>query len=128
MIYVPFDCKVVGEKALELVAQYESQANDPRHKVLVGFCLGDLCPSIYMRRSADNASKPDVSLKTHLLKIDWIKVDGVQVYKATAEDNDAEPLEEGAAANDNAVDGMLTPLMATPSYCVESNLKALLSG
>jgi hypothetical protein len=73
--YTKFDCRVSGGEAEKLIRRCMDAVAEEK-KVLVGFNLGDLYPDLYTK--ADGS--PAVSLKARLLRIDWIKVDGQNVY------------------------------------------------
>jgi hypothetical protein len=49
---------------------------DDNNKVLVGFKLGDLYVDTFTYQSGDKAGEIGVSLKSRLLRIDWVKVNG----------------------------------------------------
>jgi len=78
--YRRFDVRVSGSKAQHLVRRCTQAVNDKR-KVLIGFRLGDLYADTFVYEKGPNAGTHGVSLKARLF-ISWIKVDGVQVYKA----------------------------------------------
>jgi hypothetical protein len=80
--YTKFDCKVAGGEAEKLIRRCMDAVAEDK-KVLVGFNLGDLYPDLYNK--ADGT--PAVSLKARLLRIDFIKVDGQNVYTAPRKDD-----------------------------------------
>lgn len=73
--YTRFDCKVVGSDARKIVAALKPDI-DARKSVLVGFKLGDLYPDLFEYQGGEKKGQTGVSLKTRLLKIEWVKVDG----------------------------------------------------
>lgn len=96
IVYLPLDLIVAGEKAREAVRAVMDDANDPDVKVLVSFRAGDH----YIRtfeRTGNRAGETGAVLKGRLLKLFWIKVDGLDVYRDESEErNDAD------AGNDHA--------------------------
>ncbi|MCL1861901.1 MAG: STY4534 family ICE replication protein [Proteobacteria bacterium] len=106
--YVPFDCRVSGEKAQELVRSYFDVINakgdngKPKNKVLVGFRVGDLWTDIFTYEKGEKAGKQGVSLKVRLLYIGWIKVNGQVVYKAEPKPKPENEQTTGATPTDNA--------------------------
>jgi hypothetical protein len=79
--YVRFDARVSGKEAQKLVRHHAADV-EAKKKVLIGFRLGDLWTDIYTPAQGNNAGKPTVALKARLLFINWVKVDGKQVYTA----------------------------------------------
>jgi hypothetical protein len=88
--YVRFDARVSGTEAQHLVRRC-TQAVEAEKKVMIGFRLGDLWTDIFTYTKGKNVGKPGVSLKTRLLFISWIKVDGQLVYKAEPKPTDTDP-------------------------------------
>lgn len=86
--YRHFDCRVSGAEAEKLVRRC-MDAVDAEKKVLIGFNIGDIYPDLY-----EFNGETKVMLKGRLLRIDWIKVDGQNVY--TAPKRDAEDVAEAA--------------------------------
>lgn len=80
--YVNFDLIVKGHEAQEVVRRFQDQANDRNIKVLIGFKMGDLSPQVFTYEHGKKQGQQGVSLKGRLLAIDWVKVDGKQVWKA----------------------------------------------
>lgn len=74
--YRYFDCRVSGAEAEKLVRRYQ-QAVEADSKVLIGFNIGDLYPDMY-----ESNGETKVMLKGRLLRIDWVKVNGQNVYTA----------------------------------------------
>jgi hypothetical protein len=79
--YVRFDIRVSGSEAQQLVRRC-IQAVEDEKKVMIGFRLGDLWADTFTYSKGKRAGEQGVSLKARLLFINWIKVDGQQVYKA----------------------------------------------
>lgn len=74
--YRPFDCRVSGAEAEKLVRRCQ-EAVEAERKVLIGFNIGDIYPDMY-----ESQGETRVMMKGRLLRIDWIKVDGQNVYSA----------------------------------------------
>ena len=74
--YRPFDCRVSGAEAEKLVRRC-MEAVEAERKVLIGFNIGDIYPDLYAV-----GGETKVMMKGRLLRIDWIKVDGQNVYTA----------------------------------------------
>lgn len=70
-----FDCKVVGQEAQSLVRRLMPKLAVGK-TVLIGFKLGDLQPETFVYPSGARQGETGVSLRTALLKIAWVKVDG----------------------------------------------------
>ncbi len=81
-----FDCRVSGHSAQVCVDQLMLLINEPNAKVLVAFKLGDLYAETFVYESGKKAGETGISLKARLLKLDWIKVNGVP-FVLPAEDN-----------------------------------------
>lgn len=76
-----FDCKVSGQEAEKLIKRcVEAQAAEK--KIIIGFKLGDLSPETFEYKTGTKKGEIGISLKTRLLYISWIKVDGALVYQA----------------------------------------------
>ena len=82
--YVPFDAHVFSKETQELLRLLQ-KAVDAKKKVLIGFELGGLSASIYTPTQGKNAGKPAVALKSELVRLRWVKVDGELVYPAKPE-------------------------------------------
>ena len=70
-----FDCVVSGEEAKDLVRQL-MPAVKADLKVLVGFHLSDLQAEIFTFKQGERVGTTGVSLKSRLLRFQWIKVAG----------------------------------------------------
>ena len=70
-----FDCVVVGEEAKDLVRQL-IPAVEADLKVLVGFHLSDLHVETFTFKQGERAGTTGISLKSRLLRFQWIKVEG----------------------------------------------------
>ena len=79
--YVRFDATVAGKKTTHLTSLCQ-KAVDEDQKVLLGFTLSNLTSDIFTLNKGDHAGEQRVSLKARLIKVDWIKIGQVMVYKA----------------------------------------------
>jgi len=100
--YTRFDCRVSGSEAQAVVRQLQP-AIDAEKKVLVGFKIGDLYAETFTYDKGQKAGQTGVSLKAHLLLIQWAKVDGETVYQAPRNESSeataaSEPADLQAAA------------------------------
>ena len=77
--YVHFECRVSGKQAQEVVSRLQP-AVEGNAKVLIGFTLSDLQPETYRRKRGERAGTTGVSIRTRLLRIAWVKVDGQPFY------------------------------------------------
>lgn len=84
--YTYFDMKVVGEEAIQVIADLEAAANS-QSKVLVAFKVADIYIHSYERRKRDqNGRQIDqmesaTLIKGRLIQITMAKVDGELVYE-----------------------------------------------
>lgn len=79
-----FDCTIPGAEALRVVCELLRPAIEADKHVTIGFKLGDPRPELFTYKKGPKAGQQGVSLKARLLFIAWAKVDGVDVYKAPA--------------------------------------------
>lgn len=93
--YTRFDCRVSGTEAQNVIRQNLNAINDPDKKVLIGAKIGDLYSETFVYEKGEKQGQTGVSLKAHLLRISWMKIDGKVVY--TAPSNDAESASSPAA-------------------------------
>ncbi len=69
-----FDANVVGKEAIHVLDQFKEAITDPDDKVLAGFRLGGLYPSIFVYQNGEREGQQGISLKTRLLRVDWVKI------------------------------------------------------
>jgi hypothetical protein len=96
--YVRFDTRVSGSDAQHLVRRC-IQAVEAEKKVMIAFRLGDLWADTFTYSKGKRAGEQGVSLKARLLFINWIKVDGEQVYKAEPRTTASAPEETNSPAS-----------------------------
>ncbi|MGQ0701400.1 MAG: STY4534 family ICE replication protein [Panacagrimonas sp.] len=82
--YTRFDCRVSGEEVLKVINQLRADI-EAKKKVLVGFKVGDLYAETFVYEKGDKAGQTGISLKAHLLRLTFAKVDGVMVYQPPRE-------------------------------------------
>jgi hypothetical protein len=90
--YVRFDTIVSGSDAQHLVHRCADAVNAEK-KVLIGFRLGDPWIDTFTHTKGKHAGEKGVSFKARLLFVNWIKVDGEQVYKAEPKPDEADEVE-----------------------------------
>lgn len=99
--YRYFDTVVTTEDAQHLVRRYKQAVEDDR-KVQVAFRLSDMKADLYVRTKGDKAGQPAASLKSNLIHISKIKIDGQQVYPDPATNA---PPPEAPEATASGIDG-----------------------
>lgn len=82
----PVDCKVVGNKAKELIAAHMDAINTRDSKVFVSFRAGDLYVDTFVYERGDKAGQTGFMVKGRLLYIGHLKINGEVVYQADDED------------------------------------------
>lgn len=82
--YTRFDCRVSGEEAISIVHRLKADI-EAKKKVLVGFKIGDLYAETFTYEKGEKAGQTGISLKAHLLRLMFAKVDGVTVYQPPRE-------------------------------------------
>lgn len=80
-----FDCRVSVQEAQALVQAYLQEIRDGK-AVLVAFNIGDIYPELFVYEKGPKQGQTGVSLKGRLLRLDWIKIDGAEVYRAPPKD------------------------------------------
>lgn len=81
--YVPFDVKAASEQALEVLKQFETQANDRDAKVLVRFKIGDQYIDTYQITKGQRTGETGFVLKGRLLFVShvWVKTNEADGYR-----------------------------------------------
>ena len=77
--YTYFECRVSGKQARQLVRSLQP-AIEGELKVLAGFKLSDLYAQPFTYKNGDKAGETGVRLKARLLRLMWVKVDGVPFF------------------------------------------------
>lgn len=93
-----FDAKVVGAQALHMVKSFEEHINGKPYlaadgttvepKVLAGFKLGDLTPETFTFKAGKRSGETGIALKTRLLRITWVRINGELVYAAPTDESE----------------------------------------
>lgn len=115
--YRYFDTTVADDSVQHQV-QRCIQAVEAKKKVLLAFTLNDMKAEAYVRSKGEHAGEVGGSLKSKLIRIGLIKVDGVQVYplESTAPaDEDAPASDEAVHDEDNNVSPQSTATIPAPA-------------
>jgi hypothetical protein len=76
-----FDAKVVGGHTTALLTQYQSVINDRSRQVFAAVRLSDLYVKPFVRQRGERKGESGYALKTRLLAIQSLAIDGVVVYR-----------------------------------------------
>ena len=76
-----FDAKVVGGHTRALLTQYQSVINDRSRQVFAAVRLSDLYVKPFVRQKGERKGESGYALKTRLLAIECLAIDGVVVYR-----------------------------------------------
>ena len=79
--YTRFDVTVAGKEATSLINRWMKSCEADK-KVMIGFVLSGIKSEIFTLTKGEHAGENRVSLKTRLIRVDWIKIDGEIVHKA----------------------------------------------
>ncbi|QDX30986.1 STY4534 family ICE replication protein [Dickeya poaceiphila] len=79
--YTRIDVTVAGKDTVELVNRCQ-KAVDEEQQVLIGFVLSGLSTEMFTLKSGEHAGEDRISLRSRLIKIDFIKIGKETVYKA----------------------------------------------
>lgn len=93
-----FDLTVCGDEVTRLILDQAASVRAKR-KVNVSVLLEDLEPSYYVPTTGANAGKPMPLIKSNLIEVSTIKVDGEEVFRAKPTDD---PAREDAPAAESA--------------------------
>lgn len=107
-----FDAKVVGEQARALLVLHQSAINDRSRKVFAAVRLSDLYVKSFVRERGERQGEAGFSLKTRLLGIESIAIDGIVVYRR-ADDPTEDRRRNSRAARTQTPNG--TPPAAIPA-------------
>ena len=81
----PIEVTAVGEPAQTLIRECE-QAVAGGHNVQIGFHLDDIWTKIFTPRMGEHAGKPVAPLKSRLVAVIWVRIDGLLTYTAECTD------------------------------------------
>lgn len=87
--YTHFDSEVLGDEARAILRRVMPQV-EAKRKVLIGFKAEGLAAETFEYKKGPKAGQTGVSLKTGLVGIAWVKVDGQTVYQAPRADESGE--------------------------------------
>ena len=76
-----FDAKIVGDRTKALVEQFRNVINDRTRQVFVSVRLSDLYVKPFVRQKGERKGESGYSLKTRLLVVESLAVDGVFAYR-----------------------------------------------
>ena len=77
--YTRFDCRVSGKQAQAVLEQIRPMIEDKQNKVLVSFKIGDLYAETFVYKTGNKAGETGISLKSRLLRIDWVSINGKEI-------------------------------------------------
>ncbi|EAO5493979.1 hypothetical protein DPY64_10665 [Salmonella enterica subsp. enterica serovar Newport] len=84
--YIRFDVTVAGKDATSLINRCQKSCDEDK-KVMIGFVLSGIKSDIFTLAKGEHAGEHRVSLKTRLIRVDWVKIDGNIVHKAEKPDS-----------------------------------------
>ena len=76
-----FDAKIVGDRTKALIEQFRNAINDRTRQVFVSVRLSDIYVKPFVRQKGDRKGESGYSLKTRLLVVESLAVDGVFAYR-----------------------------------------------
>ncbi|HFD13299.1 MAG TPA: DUF3577 domain-containing protein [Crenotrichaceae bacterium] len=79
--YTYFECIAAGEKVVRLLSQIKSNS-EAKQRILTGFVLGGLRAKPFVFESGKHKGQAGAQLNANLIHIKWIKIGGVDIYKA----------------------------------------------
>jgi len=86
-IYHRCSCYVVGEEAQKRLWELDQDLEEER-QILMGVLMRGLKPQIFEYDQGKRKGDLAVSFQSSLMYIDWIRVDGEQIYKVQPEDRE----------------------------------------
>lgn len=117
-----FDAKVVGEQARALLVLHQSVINDRSRKVFAAVRLSDLYVKSFVRERGEHQGETGFSLKTRLLGIESIAIDGVVVYRR-ADDPTEELRQASRRTRKQGSDDGAAPAMPTAASALPANVR-----
>ncbi|MGH8656604.1 MAG: DUF3577 domain-containing protein [Gammaproteobacteria bacterium] len=93
--YTRFDARVSGREASRIIQELIPDI-EAEKRVLVGFKLGDLYAQTFTCQNGDKKGQVGVSLKTRLLRLDWVKVEGEYVIRPRSQEEVQQPAKAAA--------------------------------
>ncbi|EGO7326723.1 DUF3577 domain-containing protein [Salmonella enterica] len=95
--YTRFDVTVAGKDATSLINRCQKSCDEDK-KVMIGFVLSGIKTDIFTLTKGEHAGENRVCLKTRLIRVDWIKIDGKIVHKAEKPDSTSTPPAQNQSA------------------------------
>jgi hypothetical protein len=83
-----FDTIVLGNVGRRLIKQCQP-ALDHGQEVVLHFCMRDVEPHTFLYTKGENRGKTGACLKSFLIRVYWIMVDGEYVYEAAKDNPDS---------------------------------------
>lgn len=106
--YTRFDCNVTGAVAQKVIRDCQ-QAEIAGKKVLVSFRMGDGYAEGFIYKAGERKGEPGAIIKARLLALNWVRIDGKEVWRAEASNRSAEgdnhespSAAEGESSDDSA--------------------------
>lgn len=96
--YTRFDCNVTGAVAQKVIRDCQ-QAELAGKKVLVSFRMGDGYAEGFIYKAGERKGQPGAVIKARLLAINWVKIDGQEVYRAPPSNRSDEGDQQSPAAD-----------------------------
>lgn len=84
-----FDAMVLGQVAQALIRQCRT-ALEAGQEILINFCMRDVRAHTFTYSKGKNAGQLGSCLKSNLVRIYWIKIDGEYTFKAEPSEADSE--------------------------------------
>ena len=123
--YRYFDTIVATIEAEHLVRRCV-QAIEGDRKVLIAFKLNDMKVDPYTCTKGADAGKPAANLKSNLIHIGLIKIDGKKVYPLTPDAGETQQPDDASASEAEATDGTAAePIEREPAGDVEEHEPAM---
>lgn len=94
--YTFIDVRVSGEEAISLIKRCEKACQEEK-KILAGVVVGDIYPETFIYEKGKHKGETGVTMKGRLLRIKFLKIDGVLKYQEKpANQTDNKPAQESA--------------------------------
>lgn len=111
-----FDVKVVGAHATALLTNHKDVINDPTRKVFASVRLSDLYVKPFIRQSGERKGESGYAIKTRLLSVESLAIDGIVVYRRSEDPSRAARSTRTAqTAHSGSANGSDSTAQADPS-------------
>ena len=98
--YTYIDVRVSGEEAISLIKRCEKACQEKKN-ILAGVVVGDIYPETFVYEKGECKGETGVTMKGRLLRIKFLKIDGVLKYQEKpANQNDNTPESEESSATE----------------------------